>query len=76
MNTTNSLNRFSLLLSAAILLAAGAFWWMAESRAQSAPDAAAAHPSVQDSAPAIDLDTKIFLHRNGALRVDLPTLRV
>ena len=78
MNTNMSLNRFSLLLSAAVALAGCMFWWAAESRAEAAPVAAddpSARPSVQDRAPTIDLDTKIFLHRNAQRRASAPVAR-
>lgn len=74
MNNTVAVNRFSFMLLAAILLASGAFWWVAEVRAEARAAAAtqpALPPSVQDSAPAIDLDTKIFLHRNARIVTSL-----
>ncbi|MDX5445602.1 MAG: hypothetical protein LPJ87_06065 [Zoogloeaceae bacterium] len=64
----NFAHRISILLSAAVLLAAAVLWRVGEVRAEDrstplAPPQAA--PSVQDSEPRIDLDTKIFLHRNA-----------
>jgi len=78
MHTSISLNRFSLLLSAAVALAGCMFWWATDSRAEAARNSAdepAARPSVQDKAPAIDLDTKIFLHRNAQRQASAPDAR-
>jgi len=68
MSPLNPGNRISILLSVAVLLAAAVLWRVGEVRAEdrSSPvDPPQAAPSVQDSEPRIDLDTKIFLHRNA-----------
>lgn len=70
MNTANALNRFSMLLVAAIVLAASVLWWEGEVRAEArvAPvSKTPAAPSVQDRKRSMDLDTKIFLHRNALI---------
>lgn len=67
MNTAQTLNRISMLLFAAVLLAAGVLWWVGEVRAAARLAPPPPAPSVQDKPQGIDLDTKIFLHRNALL---------
>lgn len=74
MNTTTTSKRLPLLLFAASSLIFAAFWWTGEVRATAtapAAEAVPAAPSVQDSQPRIDLDTKIFLHRNARIVTQL-----
>lgn len=75
MNTAQALNRFSMLLMAAVVLAASVLWWEGEVRAEARNTPvtkAPATPSVQDKKPGIDLDTKIFLHRNALIVTAAP----
>lgn len=70
MNTKTFGSRLTGLASALVLVVAGTMWWAVEGRAapESTGEPAAAPPhSVQDKSPKLDLDTKIFLHRNGRI---------
>jgi hypothetical protein len=74
MNNTIVSKRLPLLLVSASVLLVAALWWAGEVRATAVPPPGVASPeapSVQDSEPKIDLDTKIFLHRNARIVTSL-----
>lgn len=76
MNAANAMNRFSMLLVAAIVVAASVLWWVGEVRAEariSPVGKTPIAPSVQDKKRSMDLDTKIFLHRNALIVTAAPT---
>lgn len=68
-------NRLIGFASALMLAVAGTLWWAGDGRAAPDPAAGAAAgtpQTVQDKAPDLDLDTKIFLHRNGRIVTAAP----
>jgi hypothetical protein len=68
MNSQTLVKRIPTLLGAAVLLTPAVLWLAGEVRAADRATPAGPSPaatSVQDSEPRIELDTKIFLHRNA-----------